>query len=57
MEDSEPVTHNPNPNPNLNPTSQLQRMEESFAFAVECMQNDMSQAREQLRQLRLTSSY
>ena len=30
----------------------LQRLEESFAFAVECMQTDMAHAREQLRQLK-----
>lgn len=30
----------------------IQRMEESFRFAVECMQNDMLHAREQLRVLR-----
>ncbi|KAL1525978.1 hypothetical protein AB1Y20_020804 [Prymnesium parvum] len=30
----------------------LQRMEESFSFVVECMQNDMLHAREQLRQLK-----
>lgn len=30
----------------------IQRLEESFSFAVECMQTDMAAAREQLRQLR-----
>lgn len=30
----------------------LQRMEESFNFAVECMQSDMMHAREQLQQIR-----
>jgi hypothetical protein len=32
----------------------LARMEESFAFAVECMQSDMAQARKQLHALKLT---
>ena len=32
----------------------IQRLEESFAFAVECMQTDMAQAKEQLRQLKAT---
>ena len=27
-------------------------MEESFAFAIECMKEDMKQAKDQLRQLR-----
>ena len=30
----------------------LQRLEESFAFAVECMQTDMAHAKEQLRALK-----
>jgi hypothetical protein len=30
----------------------ISRLEESFAFAVECMQTDMAHAKEQLRQLR-----
>ena len=31
----------------------LSRMEESFAFAVECMTADMAQARRQLHSLKL----
>eukprot|EP00967_Tisochrysis_lutea_P083169 scaffold115446_cov36-Tisochrysis_lutea.AAC.2 len=33
--------------------STIARMEESFAFAIECMQSDMAQARAQLQKLKL----